>query len=311
MDVTKETIKVAYRLFLDREASETEVNVMASSEISFEQLRNAFLNSREFNNKNSARNLKTNHSMRPARALVHLHIPKTAGSSLTRILAPHVASGTQLPVSDGDLATFAALSETKRRKASFIYGHLSHGIAHLLPQGHNYICVLRKPAARLLSYYKYLYRTTDHHSQKFVGGQDMSFGTFLEWTADPANGHINEVNNGQIRRLAGLKMQRDGASDPQLLLTAVRNIASPDMVFGLTEHFNHFVHRLSVRGLIVGTPDVWENMAPSPSNLENALSALTPDQTLLYNAFTAWDEVFYNVAEQLYFAQDPPPTKTQ
>ena len=311
MDVTKETIKVAYRLFLDREASDTEVNVMAASDISFEQLRNAFLNSREFDKKNSARNLRASHSTHSGRAMIHLHIPKTAGSSLTRILAPHVASGTQLPVSDGDFTAFTALSDNDRRKVSFIYGHLSHGIASFLPQGHEYICVLRKPGARILSYYKYLYRTTDHHSQKFIGGQNMSFGTFLEWAANPANGHLNEVNNGQIRRLAGLKMQRDEAPEPQLLLTAVRNIASPDMIFGLTEHFDHFVQRLSTRGLILGTPDVWENTAPSPSNLENALSELTPDQTTLYHAFTRWDEIFYNIAEQLYFAQDPLHKKTQ
>lgn len=302
--MTKETIKVAYRLFLDREASDAEVSVMAQSDISLDQLRNAFLNSAEFVRKYSARSPSAAPAMRSGRAMVHLHIPKTAGSSLTRILAPHFARGSQLPVSDGDLAAFAALSDTERRKASFIFGHLSHGIASLLPQGHDYICVLRRPGTRLLSYYKYLYRTTDHHSQKFVGGQNMSFGTFLEWASDPQNGHLNEVNNGQIRRLAGLKMQRDGASDPQLLLAAVHNIASPDLIFGLTEHFDHFVQRLSAKGLILGAPDMRENMAPSPSNLEDALRELTPDQAALYDAFTGWDEILYNIAEQLYFAQD-------
>jgi len=80
------------------------------------------------------------------------------------------------------------------------------------------------------------------------------------------------------------------------------------MIFGLTEHFDHFVQRLHALGLIAGTPDMRENTAPHPANLAEALATLTPDQAALYQAFTGWDDIFYNICEQLYFAQDMPKT---
>ena len=235
------------------------------------------------------------------RALIHLHVPKTAGSSLTKILSRPPG----MTIGDTRLNELEALSEAKRRELRFLFGHLSHGVAHYLPQGHLYVCVLRRPGPRLLSYYNYLYRREDHPSHAVVGGQKMSFGTFLEWAADPVNGHRNEVNNGQIRRLAGLAMQRSGSNEAQMLPQAIKNIIASDMAYGLTEHFDHFVQRLYTSGLIASTPDMRENAAPHPASLEDALAGLTTDQSALYQGFTGWDETFYNICEQLYFAQDP------
>lgn len=304
MDVTEQTIRLAYRLFLDRDASDTEIIEMAANKTTIASLRKTFLNSREFEKKFDATHPKNRSSWKQGKALIHLHVPKTAGSSLTRVLAPYFATGTQLPVSDGELGKLASLSEQERRNASFVFGHLSHGMGQHLPQGHNYICVLRKPGQRLLSYYNYLKRTKDHQSHKIVVGQKMSFGTFLEWAADSENGHLAEVKNGQVRRLAGLKMQRSGASEAQMLPEAIKNITAPEMMYGLTEHFDHFVQRLHEVGLIAGTPDMRENVAPIPANLEEALAALSPVQGEIYHSFTGWDEIFYNISERLYFAQD-------
>lgn len=304
MDVTKDTIRLAYLLFLDRNPSEAEVDAMADSDITLDRLRNVFLNSREFDRGFMARRAQGGFSEAKDRAMIHLHVPKTAGSSLTRILAPNFARGTQLPVSDGQLGEFVNTPEEYRRAASFVFGHLSHGVAEYLPQGHKYICVLRKPGPRLLSYYKYLHRTTDHPSYEAVGGQDMSFGTFLEWALDHANGHRNEVNNGQIRRLAGLHMQHSGANEAQMLPEALKNITAPDMSYGLTEHFDHFIHRLHAEGIIANTSDTRVNAAEHPASLEEALEHMTPYQRELYDSFTGWDDIFYNICEQLYFAKD-------
>ena len=135
----------------------------------------------------------------------------------------------------------------------------------------------------------------------------MSFGTFLEWAADPSSGHRDEVNNGQIRRLAGRQMQRDGGTEADMLPEALKNLLAPDMIYGLTEYFDHFVQRLHAGGFIAGTPDIHENTAPYPASLEGALTSLTAEQSDLYHAFTGWDEIFYNISERLYFAQDDIP----
>jgi hypothetical protein len=105
---------------LGRKASDAEINVIAASDISLPRLRNVFLNSREFKKSFGVKPAGMVEQTPDRRAMIHLHIPKTAGSSLTRIIAPHFASGTQLPVSDGQLGALAAMPEKERRNASFV-----------------------------------------------------------------------------------------------------------------------------------------------------------------------------------------------
>jgi len=301
MDVNKGAIELAYKLFLDRTPSEQEVENMATNQTTLAGLRRVFLNSAEFNTKFS--NFRANAERKAvARTLIHLHLPKTAGSSLTKILAPNHARGTQLTVGDASIDTLKKQPPQQRRAISFLFGHMSHGVARHLPQKHTYICVLRRPGPRLLSYYNYLYRTKDHPSHPTVKGQEMTFGTFLEWSSDPQNAHRGEVDNGQIRRLAGYGMRKRYGEEAALLPIALSNLLAPDMVYGLTEYFDDFVKRLHTRGLIKEKVDIRENAAPNPASLDEALTKLSPGQKELYDCFIRWDQKLYNISEQLYFA---------
>lgn len=304
MEVTEDIIRIAYRLFLNRNASPEEATSMAANQATLADVRNVFLNSREFGLKFDANRPTVRTKPFQNHAVIHLHVPKTAGSSLTRILAPHYAHGTQFSVSDGNLKKLTGASKQERQAISFMFGHLSHGVAQQLPQDHLYVCVLRRPGPRLLSYYNYLYRTKDHPSYDSVRGQDMSFGTFLEWAVDMENGHLGEVDNGQVRRLAGLKARGSGASVAEILPQALSNILAPDMMYGLTEHFDDFVGRLYACGVIPNKVTIRENAAPNTASLDNILADLTAGQKEIYDTFIYWDDILYNTSEQLYFS-DP------
>lgn len=309
MEVNEDAVRIAYKLFLNRNASPEEATSMAKNQETLAELRNVFLNSREFGVKFDAHRSKGAHN--PARdcAIVHLHVPKTAGSSLTRVLAPHYAQGTQFSVSDGNLSKLKNTSKEERQAISFMFGHLSHGVADQLPQNHMYVCVLRRPGPRLMSYYNYLYRTKDHPSYGIIKGQDMSFGTFLEWSADPKNGHRREVDNGQVQRLAGLEAHHKGAGKAEMLTQALSHILAPDMMYGLTEHFDDFVGRLYAQGVIPNKVAIRENAAPNTASLDKVLTELTGAQRELYDSFIYWDDILYNTCEQLYFAAAKGPAR--
>ncbi len=86
-------------------------------------------------------------------ALIFLHIPKTAGTTLNRIIDwqynplsiftvdPHRIRAT--------VARFKTFPEQRRRRFRVVRGHLVFGIHEFLPQSATYITMLRQPVARL------------------------------------------------------------------------------------------------------------------------------------------------------------------
>ena len=92
-------------------------------------------------------------------ALIFLHIPKTAGTTLNRIIEwqynplsiftidPHRIRAT--------VDRFKTLSEQRRRQLRVVRGHMPYGIHKFLPQGGTYITMLREPVARVLSSYSF------------------------------------------------------------------------------------------------------------------------------------------------------------
>lgn len=95
-------------------------------------------------------------------ALIFLHVPKTAGTTLNRIIEwqynpvsiftvdPHRIRATA--------ARFKTFPEERRRRLRVVRGHLVFGIHEFLPQGAVYITMLREPVARLLSSYHFILR---------------------------------------------------------------------------------------------------------------------------------------------------------
>jgi hypothetical protein len=100
------------------------------------------------------------------RGVDFLHIPKTAGTTLNRIIEwqynpvliftvdPHRIRAT--------VARFKTFSEQRRRRFRVVRGHLLYGIHEFLPQGATYITMLREPVSGLLSTYAFILRRPLH-----------------------------------------------------------------------------------------------------------------------------------------------------
>lgn len=299
MTLDSDTIQLAYRLFLNRTASEAEVANMERAAPTLTAMRQLFLNSSEF--MLSMRAAMRQSQTGPASTLIHLHIPKTAGTTLTQILGRVGGPGRSLTVGDYNMQELLDLPPAERRQLRFIFGHMSHGVARHLPQYSTYISVLRRPGPRILSYFHYVRRTTDHPSHEVLFSNRMGFGDFLEFAA-ATPGQRLEVDNGQIRRLSGRVTQVESiGQERELFDRALGNIFAPDMIYGLTEHFDDFLSRLRARGMIERSDSERMNASPERNDLDSELERLTDSQRTLFDEFTVWDDHFYSICEAAYF----------
>jgi len=87
--------------------------------------------------------------------LVFLHIPKTAGTTLRRIIRRQYPRGT---VWETDSNYFPPLSPEQYARLRVVQGHVMYGLHEQLPRPVRYITVLRHPVERTLSAYYYVRR---------------------------------------------------------------------------------------------------------------------------------------------------------
>jgi hypothetical protein len=164
-------------------------------------------------------------------AVIFLHIPKTAGTTLNRIIEwqynpvsiftvdPHRIRAT--------VARFKTFSDRRRRRFRVVRGHLLYGIHEFLPQGGTYITMLREPVARLLSTYSFILRRPLHPLHRKLKTGRLSVENFIRLTPDR--------QNLQCRCISGIGTS--GTCDETVLEMAKENLTHAFRVVGLCERF--------------------------------------------------------------------------
>lgn len=307
--LTTRDIEVANRLMLGRSPTKAEIETKLKNHRSLDQLRATYWSSPEFATR-ASHCLRISHAgATPQKSeggdtLIHVHIQKTAGSSLSAILNREYKPGEVLSFSDNSIHRVTRMSSEQLAKVKLVHGHLSYGIADLFPQKCHYVTVLRQPKDRLLSLYRYTARTEDHPLYGVVTKNNMGFGEYLEFLFQHPE-LARDMDNAQIRRLASDKISAtDNDSKALLFQQALSNIAAPDMTFGLTEYFEYFLDRLFRRRIITNPEEVRSNTAPSPTNIKEVMDGLTERQREILESFTEWDQKFYDICKQVYCASE-------
>lgn len=164
-------------------------------------------------------------------ALIFLHIPKTAGTTLNRIIEWQynpLSIFTMDPYRIRATAErFKTLSEQRRRRFRVVRGHMYYGLHEFLPQGATYITMLREPVARFLSSYYFILRRPLHPLHRKLKREQLGVDDYLRL--------IPHRNNFQCRLIAGVEGTVIG--DDRLLETAKENLAKSFSVVGICERF--------------------------------------------------------------------------
>jgi hypothetical protein len=171
----------------------------------------------------------------PDHAVIFLHIPKTAGTTLHRIIKRQYRPAQLYHVGSASdsLTTFQQLPESQRAGIHFLMGHFELGVDTWLPRPSTYFTLLRDPVARIVSYYAHVRRDPDHYCHELVNRQKMDLESFVRSGADVM------LNDGQTRMIAGVLYDIPfGQCGPDILETAERLLDERFAFVGLTERFD-------------------------------------------------------------------------
>lgn len=131
--------------------------------------------------------------------LIFLHVPKTAGVSVTQALRRCVPEALTLagPEDHSTFRLFSELPPDRQRSMRLIYGHMPYGLHEKLSSDWRYLIILRNPLARIMSAYRYYRNYRNSYLHDFIEDHNISFKQYVMRGVD------RSIDNLQARYLAG------------------------------------------------------------------------------------------------------------
>jgi len=173
-----------------------------------------------------------------AQTTIFLHIPKTAGVTLRRIIKRQYDDNEMhhghFPTKEKTIKAFDNLPDECKSKIRMLSGHLTYGIHEQLSGNSTYFTFLREPIERTISHYYYI-RSRPHEFEiaKYLIENEIEFHEALERELIP------DIQNVQTRMIAGLPYDFPPNSySDEHLETAKKNLSNHFAVIGLVEQFD-------------------------------------------------------------------------
>ncbi|MEM7556810.1 MAG: sulfotransferase family 2 domain-containing protein [Cyanobacteria bacterium P01_A01_bin.84] len=188
--------------------------------------------------------LKSNKNKNLDKSVIFLHIPKVGGTTLNKIIARQykpdsiyrIRTDSRKRIQDC-VDEFKILPVTEKEGIKVIMGHMGFGIHSFLPQPSVYITLLRNPVERVISYYYYVLRKSNHYLHPLVTSKKMSLEDCILSEVS------TELNNSQTRTIAATNGDKDspipfGKCDIEMLDKAKKNLREHFIGVGLVESFD-------------------------------------------------------------------------
>jgi len=178
------------------------------------------------------------------KVLFFLHIPKTAGSTLHKIIERQYSCDEIFTIHGVNpqkhIDEFKKWSPVDKNRIKVVKGHMNFGLHESMTKSATYITMLRNPIDRAISTYYYVLRSPSHHLHEYVTSKKISLKEFV------VEGLFTDMDNGQTRRLCGVsvgqfsgyKEVKFGECSPDLLEEAKNNINQYFSVIGIQEKFD-------------------------------------------------------------------------
>ena len=170
------------------------------------------------------------------RQIVILHIPKTAGTSLRKLVQRNYKKGECFFVYEKKsrfttIEEFTNLEQEERKKLKIVMGHLPCNPLCYSGMEPIYVTIMRKPVERVISYYNHIMTRKDGWVSN-----NVSLMKYLDESGD------QQVSNHQTRIISGLG--GIPITDDHLR-TALHNLETSFLFTGLSEEYSESVRRLA------------------------------------------------------------------
>jgi hypothetical protein len=164
--------------------------------------------------------------------LIFIHIPKTAGSTLNKIIKSQFPNKSIFKIDaskeDKSIEELRKLDKKERNKIRCVMGHMSFGVHKDLPRSFEYITVLRNPVDRVISLYYFILRKQDHPLHERLVANNMTLEDFINDKTIASS-----IENLQTRLISGKK-----TDNITRLHLAQKNLKKYFIAVGITEKFD-------------------------------------------------------------------------
>lgn len=223
-------------------------------------------------------------------SLVFVHIPKTAGGTITRIIAQNYPQATIYRIEGDNRASIQrllALPDERRQRLRCVVGHAPVGLERYLRQPAASFTLLRDPVERVISLYHYILRRPTHYLHKEVTSRRLSLEAFALSSLTP------ELDNCQTRHLSGDPavdcVFGAGPIDDATYRAALANVEAGLAAVGVQERFAESLFVFARRFGWTALATVSKNRAPAargetPAAVREAIAARNAYDCALYQA---------------------------
>ena len=166
---------------------------------------------------------------------IFLHIPKTAGTTLHRIIDRQYPPEARHWITRHDVGVeaFKRLPLSHRAALRMVRGHIPFGVHEYIPRPARYWTILRRPIERLISYYYFVQREPEHYLYDYANTPGMTLRRYLEERVSL------QTDNFQTRLISGIWTDVGyGECDEATLGLAKKNLEEHFALVGLTERFD-------------------------------------------------------------------------
>jgi hypothetical protein len=173
-------------------------------------------------------------------AVIFLHLPKTAGTTLNRLIEWEYPLSQMYSVDpilfEWSAAHLRRLPKSRLRKTRMFKGHMLFGLHEVLPRPSTYITVLRDPVERVLSAFYYMRSYKLHPLYWKFRHENWTIEQFVERSTR---------DNVQCKIIAGAKYHAPCTAE--ILEKAIDNLTRHFSVVGLSERFEESLALMKLR----------------------------------------------------------------
>ena len=170
---------------------------------------------------------------------IHLHIPKTGGTTLRDIIQRQYQSEKilMIPKLDESEDILKEVSTSQINQLKLIQGHLKYGIHNHFHRRAKYFAIIRDPINRVLSTYYYVLSQKNNPQNLSTSNNQMTIYDYVQSGVNPF------LINGQTQLISGKTGNIDNPiiKSEELFSLAKENIENDFLFLGITEMFDETI----------------------------------------------------------------------